>query len=211
MAAANSLSSVARVEPQSLSSSLTVVIPVWDDYVRFLPDAVGSVTRDAPGTPVLVVDNASSIPVPDLPGTTVVRADRRLTAGAVRNLGLEHVDTKYVVVLDADDMLLPGTLDFLVSRFEADPSLTVCSTSILDAKTGERHRTPRRFVPTFSRWRRLFALTDCLWSLFPIQGCAILRTAQVRDAGGYADANMGEDWVLAVSLAFRGRVEGTDR
>src|SRR4051794_19651989 len=112
MAVANALSRVACVERHALSTLATVVIPVWDEYVRFLPDAVGSVARDAPGTPILVVDNASTIPVPDLPGTSVVRSDRRLTAGAIRNLGLEHVKTKYVVVLDADDMLLPGTLDF---------------------------------------------------------------------------------------------------
>ena len=57
----------------------------------------------------------------------------------------------------------------------------------------------------------LFALLDCIWSLFPIQGCALMRTDQVRAAGGYADADWGDDWVLAVSLAFRGRVEVHDR
>jgi hypothetical protein len=33
----------------------------------------------------------------------------------------------------------------------------------------------------------------------------------VRQAGGYADAELGEDWVLAVSLAWRGRVEISER
>ncbi len=37
------------------------------------------------------------------------------------------------------------------------------------------------------------------------------RTAQVRDAGGYADASGGEDWVLGVSLAFRGPVVISER
>jgi hypothetical protein len=32
-----------------------------------------------------------------------------------------------------------------------------------------------------------------------------MRTAAARDTG-YADANSGEDWVLGVSLAFRGRI-----
>jgi hypothetical protein len=62
-------------------------------------------------------------------------------------------------------------------------------------------------VPLLSRWRRTFAILDCVWSLFPIQSCALLRTDQVRAAGGYADSDWGDDWVLAVSLAFRGRVE----
>jgi glycosyltransferase involved in cell wall biosynthesis len=192
-------------------TSVTVVIPVWDDYVPFLPEAVESVQRDAPDVPIIVVDNASRAPVPEPSGTVVIRAAGRLTVGAARNLGLESVETEYVVALDADDMLLPGTLGFLKARLEDDPSIAVCTTSILEGETGERHRTPRWFVPFLSRRRRSFALANCLWSLFPIQGSAMLRTAQVREAGGYGDASWGEDWVLGVSLAFRGRVEVNDR
>jgi glycosyltransferase involved in cell wall biosynthesis len=88
----------------------TVVIPVWDDYVRYLEECVASVGDDAP---VVVVDNASAARVPELPGTTVVRAPQRLTVGAARNLGLDAVETEHVLVLDADDRLLPGTIPFL--------------------------------------------------------------------------------------------------
>jgi glycosyltransferase involved in cell wall biosynthesis len=188
-------------------SDVTVVIPVWDDYVRFLPEAVESARREAPAAAILIVDNASSMPVPALPGTEVVRAPRRLSAGAARNLGLDRVETEFVVFLDADDLLLAGSVEFMASRMSSDPSLAVIATAILDGKTGERHRTPRPFVHWFCRWRRTFALADCIWSLYPLQGCALLRTQHVSEAGGYADANWGEDWTLAVSLAFRGRVE----
>jgi glycosyltransferase involved in cell wall biosynthesis len=186
---------------------VTVVIPVWDDYVQFLPEAVESVRRNSDNSPIIVVDNASHSPVPALSGTTMIRTEDRLTVGAARSLGLGRVETDYVAVLDADDMLLPGTLEFLTARLDADPSLAVCTTSILEGDTGERHRAPRRFVPAFSRWRRSFALANCIWSLFPIQGTAVFRTAQARAAGGYPDAEWGDDWTLAVSLAFRGRVE----
>jgi glycosyltransferase involved in cell wall biosynthesis len=141
----------------------------------------------------------------------MVRVGERLSAGAARNMGLERVDTEYVVFLDADDMLLDGTLEYLHSRIAADPSLTLSATAILDGETGERHRSPRRFVRRLVRRRLLFALADSVWSLLPLQGCAILRATQVREAGGYADANWGEDWVLAATLAFHGRVELSDR
>jgi glycosyltransferase involved in cell wall biosynthesis len=134
-----------------------------------------------------------------------------VTAGAIRNLGIDRVESEYVLVLDADDQLLPGTLEFLASRLQADPGLSVAGTAILDGQTGKRHRFPRRFAPILARWPRMFAVLDCVWSLFPIQGCALLRTVQVREAGGYADSDWGDDWVLAVSLAFRGRVELHDR
>src|SRR3954447_5703194 len=113
-------------------ATVTVVIPVWDDYVEFLADAVGSVRRNAPHAPIVVVDNASSTPVPELEGCEVVRWPRRLSEGAARNIGLERVATEYVVFLDADDMLLDGTIDFLHGRIAADPGLAVCTSSILD-------------------------------------------------------------------------------
>jgi glycosyltransferase involved in cell wall biosynthesis len=192
-------------------AAVTVVIPVWDSYVRYLAEAVESVRRNAAGAPIVVVDNASFTPVPALEGCEVIRSPARLSAGAARNLGLDSVRTEFVIFLDADDMLLDGAIEDLHERIAASPDLAVAASSILDGRTGERHRTPRRFVSRLVRRRRTFALLDAVWSLLPIQGCAILRAGQVREAGGYADADLGEDWVLAASLAWRGRVDVSGR
>jgi glycosyltransferase involved in cell wall biosynthesis len=191
--------------------SVTVVIPVWDDYVRLLPEAVESVRSQEAGIPIVVVDNASASDVPALEGVKTVRSASRLSIGAARDLGIEQVETPYVLILDADDKLLAGALEFMVAILDSTPSASVSAMSIVEADTGQRHRAPRRFAFRLARHPRLFALADSIWSLLPIQGCALLRTNQVRDAGGYADADWGDDWVLAVSLAFRGRVEVTER
>src|SRR4051812_28627801 len=97
-------------------AAVTVVIPVWDGYVRYFSEAVESVRRNAPDVPVVVVDNASTSDVPELEGCELVRSGQRLTVGAARNLGLEQVVTEYVVFLDADDLLLDGALEFMASR-----------------------------------------------------------------------------------------------
>ena len=186
-----------------------MVIPVWDDYLEYLDQAIQSVIDDLPEAPIIVVDNASTPTVPPIDGAVVVRAHRRLSVGAARNLGMDHVKTRYVFILDVDDRVLPGTLSMLWNRMDNDPALAVCSALILDADTGKRHPNPRRFVPFLARRRWVFAILECVWSFVPIQGCALLRTNQVRAAGGYPDADWGDDWVLAVSLAFRGRVEIT--
>src|SRR5262249_28807543 len=57
----------------------------------------------------------------------------------------------------------------------------------------------------------VFALVDCIWSLYPSTGATIMRTDLVRRAGGYGDAESGEDWCLGVSLAFRGRIGWSER
>jgi glycosyltransferase involved in cell wall biosynthesis len=187
-------------------AAVTVVIPVWDDYVRYLGEAVESVRRSAPDVPIVLVDNASTTDVPELEGCELVRSHQRLTVGAARNLGLEQVATEYVVFLDADDMLLDGALQHLHGRIAADPALSIAAMSILDGATGQRHRTPRPFVSRLAHRPRLFAFANSIWSLLPIQSCAIMRTEQARAVGGYPDAQLGDDWVLGVSLAWRGRV-----
>jgi glycosyltransferase involved in cell wall biosynthesis len=188
------------------SAVITVVIPVWDEYVRELPQAVASVRAQAAPISLIVVDNASTASLPELDGVAVVSCATRLSAGAARNLGLERVETAYVVFLDADDLLPNGSLAFLAAELDAHPEASVCVTSILEAETGGRHRSPRPFVAGLTRLRRTFALAHSVWSLYPTQGCAMMRAGLAREAGGYGDVNGGEDWVLGVSLAFRGRV-----
>ncbi|MGI9557946.1 MAG: glycosyltransferase family 2 protein [Solirubrobacterales bacterium] len=185
---------------------VSVVVPVWDDYVEYLAEAIGSVRSQAPDVPIVIVDNASTAPVPELGGCELVRAPARVSTGEARNLGLERVQTEYVVLLDADDLLLDRALDILLEGIRANPAPVVFAMSIVDGETGERHSTPRAFVPALARRRRLFALLNSIWSLYPLQGCAIVRAADARAAGGYADSDWGEDWVLGASLAARGRV-----
>jgi hypothetical protein len=77
--------------------------------------------------------------------------------------------------------------------------------SILEGDPPVPHRWPRRWTYPLTRLGCAFALGHCVWSLFPTTGSTLMRTADARQAG-YGDANSGEDWVLGVSLVFRGRI-----
>src|SRR5207248_432971 len=151
-------------------------------------------------------DNASTVRLPTLPGAQLVRLPSRCSTGAARNAGLAHVRTPYVVFLDADDLLLAGSLTALLQGLEAEHGRSVYVLSILDGSTGSRHRSPRRLARALSRFGPTFALANSVWSLLPTQGCTIMRTEDVVACGGYADSDRGEDWVLGTSLAFRGSV-----
>ena len=189
-----------------------MVIPAWGAYAGApLQEALASLReQDAPAR-VIVVDNASEVPLDSLGEAEVLRAPERLTVGAARNLGLEYVTTPYVLFWDADDLMLPGTLRFLLEAITADDSLVAVAATILE-ESGSRHRWPPRWSARFSRRPALFALAHSVWSLYPSTGATIMRTAHVRDAGGYdAGAASGEDWVLGASLAHRGRIGIIDR
>lgn len=186
--------------------AVAVVIPVWDDYVRWLPEAVASVLDQGVAEQVIVVDNASAEPVPELPGTMVIRTPRRLSTGAARNLGLDAVTTPFVVFLDADDVMLPGSLEALVTGLGKRAGMVALGSSRIESDTGKRHRFPRRWAGALARRPVAFALANTVWSLVPTQGTMVMRTDAVRDAGGYANRSQGEDWVLGVSLAWRGPI-----
>lgn len=180
---------------------ITVVVPVWDSYVRFLAEAIASVHAGGMRTRILVVDNASEPPVPRLHGCEVIRSEQRLTVGGSRNFALPHIDTEYVLFLDADDLLIAGALAHLCGGLGRHPTAAAVVGGILEPD-GTRHRVPRRICRLLARAPKLLAWADAVWSLVPAQG-TLMRTAHVRAVGGYADATGAEDWALVVSLAFR--------
>jgi GT2 family glycosyltransferase len=99
---------------------VTVVVACFN-YGGFLLEAVESALRE--GARVVVVDDGSTEPLPELPTEVeVLRQDNQGVARA-RNAGLARVETRYALVLDADDRLAPGALETLRAPLEADPKL----------------------------------------------------------------------------------------
>lgn len=198
------------MEPVEFEPDVSVVVPVWGDYAgSALTEALESLRgQDLPAR-MIVVDNACDPPLESVAGVEVVRSDERLTVGAARNLGLLSVTTPYVVFWDADDLMLPGTLRVLRERIGSDPEVVLVAAAIYEGDPPVPHRWPRRWSGRLARFPRLFALLDAMWSLFPTTGSSMIRADAAR-AGGFGDGNSGEDWVLGVSLAMRGRIEFVD-
>lgn len=187
-------------------------MPVWDEYVSDrLQEALASIRAQEAAPAIMVVDNASRVPLPELPGTTIVRTNGRLSLGAARNLGLAHVRTPHVVFWDADDVMLPGALGLLEQGVASAPGLAAFGAAIIEESSGKRHRFPRRRVATLARVPRAFALLHCIWGLYPTTGSTIIDAELARAAGGFSDADSGDDWCLGVSLAFRGRIGWSER
>jgi glycosyltransferase involved in cell wall biosynthesis len=190
---------------------VTVVVPVWDAYVvDYLTETVDSLREQTPPPRVLIVDNASRVPVPRLPATEVIETPTRLSAGGARNFGLAHVTTPFTVFWDADDIMPPGTLDALHDRISRGSDVSLVTTWILDGSSGRRHHWPRALSVGLAARRTAFAVLQCVHSQIPSIG-AMMRTDVAREAGGFGDLQSGEDWVLGAALAFRGRVEVIDR
>jgi hypothetical protein len=188
------------------------VIPVWDRYVgpRLLA-AIDSVRTQDRAVRLIVVDNASTVPLPALPQDELLSIGRRVTAGAARNAGLELVLTPYVMLWDADDVMEPGTVGFLEDQLADNPRLVAFGAAIIEEPSGVRHRWPRPWITRLLPHRRSFALVDAIWSMFPTTGAALMRTEAVKACQGYADADSGDDWCLGAALAWRGGFGWSER
>jgi glycosyl transferase family 2 len=110
---------------------VTVVVPAYN-YARYLPDCAGSVLgqRDV-DVKLIIADDASTDDTPRVtaemaaadPRVTVLRNARNKGHLPTVNAALDLVDTKYVVKLDADDLLAPGSLARATALLEDSPDV----------------------------------------------------------------------------------------
>ncbi len=190
--------------------SITVVIPAWGDYVSMLPACVESIlTQRGASVHVIVVDNASDVPLPDLPEVVeIVRLPERVGVGIARNAVLGRIESPLVCFFDADDVMLPNMLSTLAHglTLKGDAVGAVARFLTWNATTDERTdagRMPRPIVYRLAKYRRLFAASNLMFNSFLVAG-GLYRTTAVRSAGGFGDGNLGEDWLLAIGLTLRG-------
>ncbi len=202
-----------QTTPGDPADAVTVVIPAWGPHVAYVPDAVASLReQDGPPLEIVVVDNCSDVPLPALPDDVrVVRTEERLRVGAARNRGLDEARTPLVMFWDADDLMLPGAMARMAGVLRDDPRVVAVTMDSLrwtpEAGPGDRWPWPRSVMYRLCAWPRLFAVVAQVYCPFTTTGPALMPTAAVRDAGGFAaDIAFFEDWALAASLTVRGRI-----
>ena len=124
-----------RVEPllaaPTRPRTVSVIIPCYN-YGRFLADAVGSALGQADArVEVIVVNDASTDDTAEV-AEAIAATDPRVTVvhntinlGHVRtfNRGYELASGEFVVRLDADDLLTPGSLARALAVFEVRPGV----------------------------------------------------------------------------------------
>ena len=104
------------------SEKLSVIIPAWNAEA-YIEEAVGSVRAQdwEGGMEILVVDDGSSDASADKAEALGCRVFQKEHGGAAsaRNLGISRANGTFILLLDADDMLLPGALKALAAPFAA--------------------------------------------------------------------------------------------
>ncbi|MFG3346331.1 glycosyltransferase [Streptomyces sp. NPDC048018] len=208
-------------------SSVSVVIPCYK-YGHFLADCVRSVLDEQPGLDVrvLIIDDASPDDSADV-ARRLAASDPRIEVRVhERNMGhiatyneglLEWADGDYVVLLSADDRLVPGALVRAAALLDAHPEAGFAYGRPLRFRHGgplpaARTRSTGSVVYPGHWWleRRFREGTGCITSPE-----VMVRTSLQRTVGGYdpdlPHAGDIEMWMRLAAHADVGYVRGADQ
>ncbi len=185
----------------SAAPRVAVIVPCYDDGA-LIEETLASIDEAEP-VELVVVDDASVDPATrDVlaalasGGTRVIRHEANRGLPAARMSGLAATRAPYVFPLDADDLLLPGTLGAMADRLDAAPAAAVCIGDYEEFGHVSRvKRVPARLDPYRVAFRNDYPVS----SLF--------RRDALEAAGGWRAVGDGtgyEDWQLWMTLAERG-------
>lgn len=190
------------------------LIPVRDGGPWLAEAVASSLAESTTDDEVVIVDDGSIDGAveglaPD-PRLRTFRQDRYGLVAALE-LGRARCRGRYVARLDADDIALPGRLDFQVAALEADSTLAaVGGRGRLFADDGQLRNGMRRYV----NW--INGLDDLHRELLvesPLLHPAVTFRARAVDrVGGYREGDMPEDYDLWLRLVAKGyRITNVNR
>lgn len=193
-----------------MTPRVSVVLPVHNG-MPFLPAAIGSILGQTfTDFELIVVDDGSTDETRRFlgslhdPRVRVLSPSARGLANAL-NAGLATARGEYFARHDADDRSAPGRFDRQVALLDTRPEIAVvatCATYInaLDHTVDDAWtrvvRSQQDPAQTPEAIRTLMPLTCCL-----THGSVMMRTAVIREAGGYDPATVpAEDYDLWLRL-----------
>ena len=115
-----------RLNSEQAMPKISIIIPTYN-YGRFIRKALNSLLHQTfQDFEIIVVDDGSTDNTKDIIDTIFKENIRyffskKKGAASARNLGLRHATGKYVAFLDADDWLLPDSLELRIKFLKNHP------------------------------------------------------------------------------------------
>lgn len=174
---------------------VTVVVPTRN-RLAMLREAVASVqAQEGCRWEAVVVDDASRDGTASWLASLgderfrTARLAARAERSAARNHGLAQARGRAVLFLDDDDRLAPGALATLLEALDRHPQ----AVAAIGAKVAFDDEGQRRRVPHPRRASVRPVLDDVIAGAMFVSGQVLLRTAEVREAGGWNDEFVGPE------------------
>jgi cellulose synthase/poly-beta-1,6-N-acetylglucosamine synthase-like glycosyltransferase/peptidoglycan/xylan/chitin deacetylase (PgdA/CDA1 family) len=187
---------------------VSIVVPAFNEAVGIERAVRSLAASDYPELEIVVVDDGSTDGTGDLverlelPNVLVVRQPNAGKPAAL-NRGLAEARHDVVVMVDADTVFEPLTLERLVQPLR-DPEVGAVSGN---TKVGNRRRVLGRwqhieYVMGFNLDRRLYDVLQCMPTVPGAAGA--FRRQALADVGGVSAATLAEDTDLTLALGRAG-------
>ncbi|MET4646857.1 glycosyltransferase family 2 protein [Streptomyces sp. NBC_01724] len=191
--------------PHGSDPVVSVVIPCHD-YARYLPEAVSSVLAQTfRDWELVIVDDGSTDDTVEVTQSLIAcHPDRRIrllqqsNAGvsAARNTGIEASTGRYILPLDADDVIAATMLEKTVGVLDSDPGIAIASTDVFTF-TDDDLPPQAMPLPAYSR--------ELLLQRLIMFYCSLYRRAAWQTVGGYNESmRAGEDWDFWIGCVEHG-------
>jgi glycosyltransferase involved in cell wall biosynthesis len=198
---------------EGFPGGFTVLMAVYHaDSPQLLTSALKSVYDNSllPEKILLVVDGPVSVALTQVienfsrssqltPKLVALQLPRNIGLAAALNEGLRHVETEWVLRADADDLNLPERFARQAALLQSSPDLDFFGACILEVSEQKAPIAIRQVPATHeaivatARWRNPFNHMTVAF-----------RTKCVRDAGGYPQIYLREDYALWATLLTAG-------
>lgn len=185
-----------------VASARTTIVTVSFNSAAVLPTMLASVPA---GTPVIVVDNASSDTSADIAtarGATLVRMERNEGFGRACNAGARLAETDFLLFLNPDAALETGALSALEDAADAHPKASAFNPKILTRAGASDFKRRSVLLPRSSWLPR--GVPDQLIETPVLSGAAFFcRRACFEQVGGFDPAIFlyHEDDDLSIRMA----------
>lgn len=122
--------------------------------------------------------------------------------GAALNLGLEHIQTKYIARMDADDIARPKRLQLQIHKMETDKNIIMLGTGISYTVDGEKSG----FSPPMPLQHHQIKSILLKGGHAISHATIVCRTEAIKNVGAYRVTGVGQDWDLFLRMSEYGKI-----